>query len=131
MKITGVDHFTINVISMEQSIRFYEDVLGLTKMEQIDMGDHGIQYFKLGSVNMLELIQYKYETDSLIADSDFRGMYRHMALAVENIEEVYHRISDCNGVKMLTEVSFCKALSFWNFLFLDPNGVEVEIVQRI
>lgn len=83
MKITGIDHVTINVVVMKESIDFYENTLQLQKGDFVDMGDHVIQYFSMDDFSTLELIQYKYETEG-----------------------------------------------FTNFLCKDPNGVEIEILER-
>lgn len=130
MKIIGVDHFTINVISMEKSILFYEEIMRLEKKEQVDMGDHIIQYFKLDDCNTLELIQYKYETDRTVCEADSKGMYRHLAIRVDDVEEAFSRIAMSSDVNILMQPAYCEKLNFTNFLFQDPNGVEVEIVER-
>ena len=57
-----LDHITINVRDMEASERFYGEVLGLPKMENVDMGDHEIHYFQLDGPVRLELISYMDDT---------------------------------------------------------------------
>lgn len=130
MKIVGVDHFTINVISMETSIQFYQNTMGLEKLEQVDMGDHFIQYFKLDEHNTLELIQYKYATKLLRHNADCRGIYRHLAIQVEKLEEAFQKISSDPSVIILMQPAYCERLKFKNFLFQDPNGVEIEVLER-
>lgn len=130
MKILGVDHFTINVISMEKSIHFYENVLGLTKEESVDMGDHIIQYFRFSDNNTLELIKYKYETAVDNASVDTQSMYRHIAFKVDNVEEAYDILKNEKDIEILMQPAFCMNLDFKNFLIKDPNGVELEILER-
>jgi len=124
-----VDHVTINVRDMEKSIVLYGDILGLKKLEQVDMGDHVIQYFDLENC-LLELISYKFETDLHEGAVTERGKYRHLALVAENPEEICSKIESCGIAKVLTKVSFCKNLNFDGFLFEDCNGVEVEVLKR-
>lgn len=130
MKIIGVDHFTINVLSMDVSIQFYQNTMGLEKLEQVDMGDHFIQYFKLDEHNTLELIQYKYATKLVRNHVDSRGIYRHLAIQVENLDEAYQKISGDPSIILLMKPAYCERLKFKNFLFQDPNGVEIEVLER-
>lgn len=130
MKILGVDHITINVISMEKSIYFYEKVLGLTKEECIDMGDHFIQYFKFPDQNILELIKYKYETGMNATPVDTKSIYRHIAMKVDNLDEIYNIIQQEKEIEIHMKPAFCNKLNFRNILIKDPNGVEIEILER-
>jgi catechol 2,3-dioxygenase-like lactoylglutathione lyase family enzyme len=129
MAITSIDHVTINVVSMEESIYFYETILGLIKLNSVDMGDHTLQYFRLNNHTMLELIQYHYDTGKEMLSIDTRGMYRHVALQVENIQEYYSQLCKTE-VNITSPLGFCEKLGFYNILLLDPNGVEIELLER-
>lgn len=130
MKVIGVDHFTINVVSMEESRKFYGDVLQLKQGAFVDMGDHVILYYALDAHNTLELIQYKYETKCPPHRVDDRGIYRHLAIRVENVQQAYEEIAKNSEVEILTKPCYCKNLDFTNFLLKDPNGVEIEFLER-
>ena len=54
--ITGIHHITINVKNLTQTHRFYGELLGLTRLEDIDMGDHTLSYYALPGGAKLELI---------------------------------------------------------------------------
>ena len=69
-----LDHLTINVRDMEASERFYGEVLGLPKMENVDMGDHEIHYFQLDGPVRLELISYMDDFGELKANVKTRGI---------------------------------------------------------
>ena len=58
MKITGLDHITVNVTDLEKAKAFYEKVLGLEQCGFIDMGDHTLTYYALPFGVRLELIDY-------------------------------------------------------------------------
>ena len=58
MKITGLNHITINVVDLETSVIFYKTVLGLQQSGFINMGDHTLTYFDLPQNVRLELIDY-------------------------------------------------------------------------
>ena len=124
-----LDHITINVSNMEKSMKLYGDILGLRKLDRVDMGDHEIQYYDLENV-LLELIEYKYDTNERPGEVTDKNIYRHMALAVENVQETFDKLKESDLCKMLSEPSYCKNLDFDGFLFEDCNGVEVEILRR-
>lgn len=129
MAIIGVDHVTINVVSMEESIYFYETILKLAKLHAVDMGDHTLQYFSINNHTMLELIRYQYETDREKLSVDSKGIYRHLALQVENIQEFYTGLCKTDA-NITSPLGFCEKLSFYNILLIDPNGVEIELLER-
>ncbi|HUM83408.1 MAG TPA: VOC family protein [Lachnospiraceae bacterium] len=129
MKIMGVDHVTINVRDIEASMEFYGSVLKLPFVETVDMGDHEITYYKLSDTTNLELIRYKFESDEMKTGQFTKGVYRHLALAVDDAQEVFERLK-ASGAEIVTEPSYIEKLGFTGFLFTDPNGVEIEAVQR-
>lgn len=128
--VTGTDHIAINVISMEESILFYEKLLGQKKEEAIDMGDHVLQYFQLNGIFRLELIWYRYDTETAELPVNAKGIYRHLALSVENLEE-FSLFLTHSGVTVKKTLEYCETLGFYNMLILDPNGIEIELVERI
>ena len=96
MKIMGVDHATINVRDIETS-KFYGSVLKLPFVETVDMGDHEITYYKLSDTTNLELIRYKFESDEMKTGQFTKGVYRHLALAVDDAQEVFERLKASGG----------------------------------
>lgn len=128
MNIAGMDHVTINVISMEDSIQFYEEILGLKKGDQVNMGDHFIQYFFIHPTLKLELIKYNYETENVEVEVDCSGIYRHIALLVTDLEHYSVYLKE-KKVPITMDLSFCEKLDFHNMLITDPNGVEIELVE--
>lgn len=127
--IKGIDHFTINVTDLEKSISFYKEVLGLKELNTIDMGDHQLIYFYLQEGCKLELINYLFETELSHPKEDAQGIYRHMALRTDNLMEIYNKCIENDIFIRLQPVNmeklFCKGM-----LIEDPNGVEIEIVEK-
>lgn len=124
-----IDHITINVISMEESIHFYRDLLGLTELHEVDMGDHVLKYFRLDGDTLLELIRYKDDQPEYRYEVKTRGLYRHLALGTEDVNALYQKLSE-NQVECLCKPGYVDKLQFRNFLIRDPNGVEIEFVER-
>jgi lactoylglutathione lyase len=127
MKVTAIDHVTINCIDTEASFKFYEGVLGLKKLETVDMGDHVLYYYQLPGVK-LELIGYKEPQKKIAAGNTDIGIYRHMALTVDNLDDLYqHLIKE--GSKINLEPKYIDQIKKKIMLIVDPNGVEIEIIQ--
>ena len=61
--------------------------------------------------------------------SDEKGIYRHMALTTDGIEALFKRCTTY-GVNVLMEPVRVDKLKWTGMLIEDPNGVEIEIVQR-
>ncbi|MBR2258028.1 MAG: VOC family protein [Blautia sp.] len=128
MKMTGLNHFTINVVDLEKSKEFYENVLGLQSCGFVDMGDHRLTYYQLPQNVKLELIQYDDPDIPVPFKPTHVGMYRHFCLETDSLDEV---MENCRkyGVTVLQEPAYVEKLEFRNILILDPNGVEIEIIE--
>ncbi len=123
------DHFTINVTDLEKSIFFYGELLGLKRLESVDMGDHRLHYFELFDDICLELIEYDDDFGELHPHHKARGTYRHLALNCEDVDGLYEKLC-ANGIKCLTAPEDVEKLNFRNILVEDPNGVELEFLCR-
>ena len=127
MKLLSIDHITINLLKIEESIRFYEDVIGLSKIEDIDMGDHILHLYQLPGAK-LELIEYKGEQKIVQTGNTDIGVYRHFAVQVEDLEAASKEI-EAAGYGVNLPLSFIPQLDTSIMLIKDPNGVEIELVQ--
>ncbi len=128
MKISAVDHITINCRKVQESFEFYENVLGLSRINTIDMGDHVLHLYQLADVR-LELIEYKNDQKSIRAGNTDTGLYRHMALRVDDIEEAYRRCRESGYGINLEPTSIEKLNGQVIMLIKDPNGVEIELIR--
>jgi lactoylglutathione lyase len=129
MIITAVDHITINCFKLQESFDFYEKVLGLSRINTFDMGDHVLHYYQLPGVK-LELIEYKNEQTHVITGNTNVGIYRHLALRVDDIEEAYRRCQQA-GCRINLKPTAIKLLNDRIImLIVDPNGVEIEMIQQ-
>ncbi|MCR5107910.1 MAG: VOC family protein [Lachnospiraceae bacterium] len=123
------DHITINVRDMEKSEDFYGRILGLEKLEDVDMGDHQLHYFRLEGDIMLELIHYDDDFGELHPHVKTRGLYRHLAFRCDDVDALYKKLLEEN-ITVLTPPDYVSKLKFRNILAEDPNGVELEFVTR-
>jgi len=129
MIITAVDHITINCFKLQESIDFYENVLGLSLIKTVDMGDHVLYLYQLPGVK-LELIEYKDKQTHVVTGKTDIGIYRHFAVRVDDLEEAYKRCLQA-GCPINLEPTKIKQLNDMQImLIVDPNGVEIEMIQQ-
>ena len=128
MKITSLDHITINCCKVQESIDFYENVLGLSRVNTVDLGDHVLHLYQLPGAK-LELIEYRGEQKSVHAGNTDIGVYRHFAVRVDDIKEAQRRCEQAGYGINLPPTAIPQLGGQVVMLIVDPNGVEVEIMQ--
>lgn len=129
----GIHHIAINVKNMEESIKFYRDVLGFEQDRSVRLEDLklDITFFKLpGGNTLLELIHYDEANVIPPYDVTDRGIYRHIAFVVDNVDAVAEHLKK-NGYEPHFGPTNLEALGIRVVLVKDPNGVEVEFCQPI
>ena len=129
MKFSGLDHITVNVKNLEQSEKFYGDLLGLEKTGFIAMGDHTLTYFRLPREVRLELIDYADKAAAGDIKETDTGIYRHFCLVTDQLAEL-HALCVKQGIFVRKSPSYVEKLQARTMLITDPNGVEIEIIQR-
>lgn len=129
MKILAVDHITINVADLKASEEFYSKILHLEKTGFINMGDHTLTYFNLAGGTRLELIQYLTPGNTAKVTETDRKIYRHFCILTDDIQGVYQTCRDSH-VLIRKMPSFVKELNCQTMLIVDPNDVEIEIIQK-
>ena len=129
MKFSGLDHITVNVKDLEQSEKFYGDLLGLEKTGFIDMGDHTLTYFRLPREVRLELIDYADKAAAGDIKETDTGIYPHFCLVTDQLAEL-HALCVKQGIFVRKSPSYVEKLQARTMLITDPNGVEIEIIQR-
>lgn len=89
MKVSRIDHLGIAVKSLDESIPYWENVLGLKCYAIEEVADQKVRtaFFMLGETK-IELLEPTSEESSIAKYIEKRGVgIHHMALACENIEE--------------------------------------------
>ena len=125
--VTGAGHIGISVADLDESIEFYEDVLGLkvsTKREKD-------AFIPLGDSDVLALLQDPggKEVFNKEARPRYKGKaFTHFGLSAPSVEAVFEfqaHLQD-KGVLIIKE-----AYERWDgasFYFLDPNGHTLEYI---
>jgi methylmalonyl-CoA/ethylmalonyl-CoA epimerase len=133
--ITKIDHLGIAVQSLDESIPYYENVLGLTceGREEVESQKVRTAFFAAGDVH-LELLEPT-SPDSPIArflEKNPAGGIHHIAFATDNITSQLTQAKD-KGAKLIHEVPF-EGAGEKLVAFLHPKstfGVLTEFCQPI
>ncbi|MEW9122386.1 MAG: methylmalonyl-CoA epimerase [Thermotaleaceae bacterium] len=133
MKVLKVDHIGVAVKSLDETLKFYQEMLGLELQgtEVVEEQKVKVAFLPVGDTEV-ELLEST-EADGPIAkfiEKKGEGI-QHIAFRVENIEEAIAELMS-KGVKMIDEkprygaggakIAFCHPKS--------TNGVLVEISER-
>lgn len=119
----AVNHTSVRVKNLEESIRFYHQVVGLPIIRQAGPADNPTIVWLPG----IELSQR-----SEGEDTDAPAFFGHIGLAVENIEEACQHLRE-QGIEFdtpLKEVIFEEMGQRLKLAFFrDPDGISVEFVH--
>ena len=119
MKITSCLHTAILVSDVEKSAQFYQNVLGLTKIER-PLKYAGVWY-QVGDYQ-IHLIVHP-ELENTLKNSEKLGRNPHIALGIDNIDEIKERLERL-GYPIQLSASGRAAL-----FTQDPDGNVIEISQ--
>ena len=133
--INGISHVAIVVGDFEKSLSFYRDLLGFSRVRFRDRPD-GMKIAFLARPGhdvrgQYEIELLSYPSPAVLPEEaklpNTVGM-RHVALLVDNIDEVYANLRD-KGVEFAREPwmpapDLAKLCSM-----TDPNGISIELVQ--
>jgi len=124
-----IEHVHITTTNLEESVKFYTEVLGFKVHEKLLINNRGISEVAHLYLNnsRLELIEIK--DASPVPDEPQVG-YSMMALIVEDMEEAINHLI-ANNVKITKEPKSMRDSDRGGFRgeFQDNNGVTIEIRQ--
>ena len=133
MNPTHIEHIGIAVKNLEESIRFYENVLGLScyRVEEIQDQKVKTAFFKVGQtkIELLESTDAEGPIAKFIAQKG-EGIH-HLAFAVENIEQTLKEVKE-KGVRLI-DTSPRKGAEGLDIAFLHPRstqGVLTEFCEK-
>ena len=132
MDITHIEHLGIAVKNLEESIRYYEKVLGLTCYNIEEVADQKVKtaFFKVGQtkIELLESTSPDGPIGKFIAKKG-EGIH-HIAFAVEKIEGALKEAGD-KGVQLIDQTPRMGAEGL-SIAFLHPkstHGVLTELCE--
>ena len=126
---TEIEHVEIITPDLEDSIKFYTEIIGFEIINRKKIGIRGVSEIAHLSLNnsRLELIEMK--DAAPVIEQPHIG-YRMMALLVDDMGVAIQHLKD-NGVKIVREpISMSEAdRGGFRGVFQDNNGVSIEIRQ--
>jgi catechol 2,3-dioxygenase-like lactoylglutathione lyase family enzyme len=149
--LESIDHINIVVADLEAMLRFYTQVLGLKLSKRVTISGPWIDkvvglknvsgevvYLDLPSGPRIELIRYLAPIGAAPANLDRSNTHgiRHLAFRVDNIDEIFARLSDA-GVKFLSDVqqvpdsqvTYAGGVRKRLVYFHDPEGNLLELCE--
>ncbi len=129
MKISKIDHVSINVTDIKKSLNFYSRVLGLELQQTVDCGDFDITYLALPDGSRLELFDYHCKNRNNPRAESEVGL-RHIAFQVEDVA-AHEKLLRAEGVEITLSTCDLPNLGVRVLLFLDPNGVTLEFCEKL
>ena len=130
MKVRAVDHISINVKDLAESEAFYAGVLGFRRLSTVPMdGGFSITYLEIPGGGRMELFDY-HGTSRHPAREDSDIGLRHLCFAVDDVAAAETSFR-AMGVPILLPTTDIPALGARVMLFLDPNGVTLELAEPL
>ncbi len=142
--IKGIDHIAVNVVDMERSVDFYTDVLRFEEVIRWRAEIPGISeivFLRLGDC-MLELLEPE-EPEEFDGGVENQAGIKHLCFEVEDfegeverlkkrgvpVEEEPHVLTDEHLTTIATAMDFDLEKGLKRAVFLDPDGVPIELLQ--
>ncbi|MEI8013592.1 MAG: VOC family protein [Nitrospira sp.] len=125
MKVQKLLHTRMRVSDMEQTIRFYTEVLGLEVLERktSPRGSH-LAFLKVpNSEELIELTSFPPSGPVKVQED-----LVHLAFQVDNLDDTIASLN-AQGVKITDGPT--QSSSGSRFIFIDaPDGYEIELIER-
>lgn len=121
-----LEHIGIMVKNMEESIRFYTEVLGMELNRRSIVNEQlELVFLNFPGQESVE-VELVGRWDESFVDS---GIVNHLALTVENIEDELRRLKEY-GVTLIDEEPRIVMNGVKIAFFFGPNGERLELFQR-
>lgn len=122
-------HTMLRVKDLEQSVRFYTEMLGMKELRRNDVPDGKytlafVGYGDEAAHTVLELT-YNYGQDQY----DMGDAFGHLAIGVPDIKATVERLR-ADGVKITREPGPVKFGTTVIAFIEDPNGYKIELIER-
>jgi glyoxalase family protein len=131
LQIRGLHHITLICASVDRSVAFYRDVLGLRLLKQtVNVDDPNARHFYFGDGGgnpgtVITCMEYPYMEEGSVG----RGSTHHFAFLVETAEELegWRHYLESRGVSCTAPMD----RTYFRSIYLrDPDGHIVEIASR-
>src|SRR3954452_14530992 len=120
VSIGVLDHFNIRTRKLAETVRFYEDVLGLEKGARPNFAFPGAWLYSEGKP-VVHLVDILATDEQQKPDS---GVVHHVAFASSGFGGVEQRL---DSKSMAFEARQVPGGELWQIFVKDPNGVTIEL----
>jgi catechol 2,3-dioxygenase-like lactoylglutathione lyase family enzyme len=120
MSIGVLDHFNIRTRKLADTVRFYEDVLGLEKGDRPNFAFPGAWMYSEGKA-VVHLVDISPTEEPQKADS---GVVHHVAFVSRGFDAMKSRLA---SKKMPFDARQVPGGDLWQIFVNDPNGVMIEL----
>jgi catechol 2,3-dioxygenase-like lactoylglutathione lyase family enzyme len=117
MAVSAMNHFTVLTDDVERTVRFYDELLGLTAGERPDLGFPGAWLYAGGKA-ILHVVGGR-PREQLKP-----GVIDHMAFTASGLPKTTSLL-DARGIKYACRQQVGSGV--WQVFFFDPNGARVEL----
>lgn len=129
MKATHIEHLGIAVSNLEESIKYYEDVLGLKCYSVEEVKDQKVKtaFFKVGQTK-IELLESTSPDGPIGKFIEKKGQgIHHIAFAVEGLQDSLNEVKE-KGVRLIDETPRSGAEGL-NIAFLHPKSTQGVLTE--
>ncbi len=120
MSVGTLDHFNIRTRKLADTVRFYEEILGLIKGARPDFSFPGAWLYSEGKP-VVHLVDISPTSEPQKPDS---GVVHHIAFASRDFEGMKQRLESKGFAFRAREVP---GGALWQIFVSDPNGVMIEL----
>ncbi len=120
MSVGTLDHFNIRTSKLEDTIRFYEDILGLNSGDRPNFTFPGAWMYSEGKA-VVHLVDISQTSERQKPDS---GVVHHVAFASRGFAGMKQRLQS-KGVAF--DARQVPGGALWQIFVHDPNGVMIEL----
>jgi catechol 2,3-dioxygenase-like lactoylglutathione lyase family enzyme len=120
MSVGMLDHFNIRTRQLDDTVRFYEDVLGLQNGDRPDFSFPGAWMYSEGRP-VVHLVDISPTSEPQKPDS---GVVHHVAFASRDFSGMKQRLQSKG---MAFDTRQVPGGELWQIFVRDPNGVMIEL----
>ena len=122
-------HTMIRVNNLEESIKFYTEILGMTlnKKTDYESGKFTLAFLGYGSIETSPQVELTYNWD--VKSYEMGNAFGHLAIEVDDIYKACEMVKEKGG-KVVREAGEMKHGGSVIAFIEDPNGYKIEFIQK-
>jgi len=120
------DHIGIKTSDVDKSLRFYTDILGLERQEELEI--MGKRFYFVGNDTVSIEIEAGNPNDTQVDPRTQNGLY-HLAFTVDDVEGLVDRLKS-EGIPIALEPVSTRSDRIVAFVE-DPDGAFIQLIQRL